>query len=67
MSGSGGIAIPNVQEWSGGSPGSPGVVGRPSGMSGSDREVLPDARERSGGPHGYPGVVGMISQISVCG
>ena len=58
MSGSGRVALPNVREWSGGLPGCPGVVGRPSRMSesglvrpsqmfGSGRKALPDVREWS--------------------
>ena len=53
-------ALPNVQEWSGGPPGCPGVVGKPSEMSESGRETLPDVpewwealldvRQLSGGP-----------------
>ena len=44
MSGSGRKAIPNVREWSGGHPGCPAVVGRPSQMSGSGQEALLDVR-----------------------
>ena len=45
MSGSGREALSDVQVWSGGLPGSPGVIGRPSRMSGSGREALKDVRE----------------------
>ena len=37
--------IPDVWEWSGGSPGCTGVVGRPSRKSGIGEEVLPEVRE----------------------
>ena len=46
MSGSGREALPDVREWSGGPPGCPGVVWRPTQMS-----------ECSGGPPGCPEVV----------
>ena len=39
--------LKDVWEWSGGTPGSPGVVGRTSRMSGSGWEALPDVRELS--------------------
>ena len=58
---------PDVQEWSGGFPGYPGVVGSPSRMSGSDRETLLDDWEWSGGPTGCPGVVGKPSRMSGSG
>ena len=45
MSWSGWEALPNVQKLSGGTPGCPGVVLRPSSMSGYGREALPDVRE----------------------
>ena len=45
MSVSGREALPEVREWSGGLPGCPGVVGRPSRMSGSGRESLTGGRE----------------------
>ena len=48
MSLSGRESIPDVQEWSGGPPGSPGAVGSLSQMSGNGREALPVFRERSG-------------------
>ena len=47
MSGSGRVALPNVWQWLGGSPGCQGVVGRPSRMSGSGREALLDVWEWS--------------------
>ena len=50
MSGNGREALPDVQEWSGGPPGSPKVVGMPSRMSGSSRESILEVREWSGGP-----------------
>ena len=37
-------ALPVVRVWSGGPPGYPGVVGRPSLMSGSGLEVQPYVR-----------------------
>ena len=52
MSGSGREALPDVQEWSGGFPESPKVIGRISRMSGSGREALPDVQELLGGPPG---------------
>ena len=69
MSGCAREALPHVWEWTGGTPGCPGVDGRTSRMSGSGREVipmsgsgwkaLPDVREWSGGPpgllRGHPG------------
>ena len=51
------VAFPDVQEWLGGPPGCPGVVGRPSRMSGSGREALPNVRKWSRGPPGCPLVV----------
>ena len=54
--------LSDVRQLTGGPPGSPGVVGRPSQMSGSGREVLPDVREWSGGPPGCLGVVRRPSQ-----
>ena len=39
---SGREALLDVREWSGGPPGCPGVVGRPSRMTESGREALPD-------------------------
>ena len=47
MSGSGRVTLPDVREWSGGPPGCPGMVGRPSRMSGSGREAFPDVWEWS--------------------
>ena len=38
-------AFADVREWSGGSLGCPGVVGRPFQVSGSGRVALPDVRE----------------------
>ena len=38
-------ALSDVREWSGGPPGCPGMVGRPSWMSSSGREALSDVRE----------------------
>ena len=45
MPGSGWLALPDVQEWSGDPSGCPGVVGRLSQMSLSGRDALPDVRE----------------------
>ena len=45
MSGSGLETLPDLRESSGGPPGCPGVVRRPSGMSVSARESLPNVRE----------------------
>ena len=74
MSGSGRLALPNVQEWSGDPPVCPGVVGRPSRMSGcgpdtvpNHRKDLPDVQEWSGVPPGCPGVVGRPSRMSGSG
>ena len=53
MSGSGRETLSDVQEWSGGPPGCPGVVGRPS--------------QRPGGPSGCPGVVERPSRLSGSG
>ena len=47
MSPSGRDAFGDLWERSGGSPGCPGVVEMPSGMSKSFREALPDVREWS--------------------
>ena len=67
-------ALPDVQEWSGGPPGCPGVVGKPSRMFESGRESLPDVRKWSGGSHVWsggpprcPGVVVSPSQRSGSG
>ena len=65
MSGSGQVALLDVQEWSRGTPASLGVVGRLSRMSGSGREVLRDVREWSGGSPECPRVVGRPSRMSV--
>ena len=43
---SGRLALSDVLEWSGGLPGCPKVLWRPSRMTGSAREALPDAWER---------------------
>ena len=43
-------SFPDVREWSGGPPGYPGVVGRPSWMTGSGLEALPVVRDWSGDP-----------------
>ena len=48
MSGSGCEALPDVREWSVGSPGCLRVVGRPYQISGSCQEALPDVQEWSG-------------------
>ena len=58
MSKSGREIIPEVRVRSGGRPGCPSVVVRPSRMSGSGWEALPDVRERLRGPWGFAGVVG---------
>ena len=59
MSGSGREALPDVQEWSKGPTGCPGVVGRPCWMSGSSLETLPKIREWLEAPlPGCPGMVG---------
>ena len=77
MSGSGWEAHQVVRVRSGGPPGCPGVVGRPSRISGSGREALPnslkahpDVQEWSGCPSGRsgvppecPGVVGRPSRM----
>ena len=65
MSVSSPAVLPDVCEWSGGPPGCPGVVGRPSWIAGSSQEVLPDVQEWSGvlldvqewsgGNHGWSG------------
>ena len=38
-------SLPDVQEWSGGPPECPGVVGMPTRMTGSGRQTLLDVRE----------------------
>ena len=73
MSGSGREVLPDVREWSGVSPGCPGVVGSLFWMSGSGRETLPevesgwealpDVRGLLGGHFGCPGVVGSPSRV----
>ena len=45
MYGCGREALPHILEWSGGPPGCPGVVGRPSRLSGSGRKSLTGGRE----------------------
>ena len=60
MTGNGQEVILKFQQWLGGTPGCPGVVGKPSRMSGvvkrpsrisgSGREVILDVRVLSGGP-----------------
>ena len=42
----------DIRKWSGGPPGCPRVVGRPTRMSGSGREALLDVWEWSEGPPG---------------
>ena len=44
MAGSGRETLPYVREWSGGLPGCPGLVGRPSRMSEIGRETLSDVQ-----------------------
>ena len=73
-SGSGREPFPKVREWSGGPPGGPRVVGRPSQRfgrpswrSGNGQEALPVVREWSGAPLGGPGVVGRPSRRSRSG
>ena len=73
LSGSGREALPDVQKWSGGPPGCPGVVGWPSQMFESGRmtipnvrewsEALPDVRVWSGVPSGCPEVVGGLPEV----
>ena len=69
--------LSDVQEWSGGTPGFPGVVVIPSQMygsggwhsrmSGTGQEALPDVREWSGGNPCYPGVIERPSRMSGSG
>ena len=47
MSAIGREALPDVWKWSGGPPGCPGVVKRPSRMSGFGRVAFPDIQEWS--------------------
>ena len=47
---SGRQALPKVWEWSGGSPGGLGVVGRPFQRTRNGRTTLSEIRERLGGP-----------------
>ena len=72
MSGSDRETLLEVQEWSGGPHGCPGMVGRPSRMSGSGRETVryvweafPEVREWSRGPPKCLGVDERPSQMSV--
>ena len=71
MSGSGQVALPDVQVWSGDPAECPGVVGGPpdvregSRMSRRGREALPNVRALSEGPHGCLGVVGRPSWMSL--
>ena len=68
-------ALPNVWEWSGYSPGCPGVVGRlsemsrvvgrPSQMSRRGQEAFPFFWEWSGDSLGCPGVFGRPYRMSV--
>ena len=58
MSVSGREALQEVREWSGVTPGCPGVVGRLSRMSGSVWAALKDGRAWSGNPPECPGVGG---------
>ena len=74
MFGSGWEALQDVRKWSGGPPGCPGVVGRPSRMSGCGREALsdvretrPDVREWSEGSLVRPAVFRMPSRMSRIG
>ena len=55
MTGSGREAILDVREWSGGPPGGPEEVGRPSRMFGCGWEAFPVVQEWLGGPPGCPG------------
>ena len=74
MTGSVREPLPDVQEWLGSPPGSPGaptgcpvVVGWFSRMSGSDQYALLDVSQLSGGPPGCLGVVGRPSRMSGSG
>ena len=51
-------ALPKGRLWSGGPPGGPEGVGRPSRMTWIGREALPMGRLWSGGPPEGPAVVG---------
>ena len=65
-----------VWEWSGGPPGCPEVVARPSGCHRAvgrpsritlcGQEAFPDVREWTGVPHGCPGVVARLFRMSGC-
>ena len=50
MSDSGRLALQDVREWSGDSPGCPVVVGWLSRMFGSGQDAFPNVREWSGDP-----------------
>ena len=56
-------ALSESREWSGGPPGGPGVVGRPSRSDGSDWVVHPEEREWSGAPPGWPEVIGRLGLV----
>ena len=58
-------ALLDSQEWCGGPPEGPGVVGRPYQRAGRGQEALPKTQEWSGGPPGGPGVIGRLSQRPV--
>ena len=68
------LALSDVQEWSGDSPGCPGVVGgtpvcpevvgRHSRLSGSGQEALSEVQERLGGPTRCLVVVKRSSRLS---
>ena len=55
--------LPDVQKWSGGPPGCPGVVGWPSWMSESGRETLPNVQEWWEVPR-CPGKLAVIQECS---
>ena len=60
--GSGRENLPDVQEWSGGPPGSSGVIGRSSRMSGSGREALRYVLEWSADHPGRPRCQGVVGR-----
>ena len=60
-------ALLDIQEWCGGPPEGPGVVGRPNQRAGRGQEALPKSREWSGGPPGGPGVIGRHYQSAKSG
>ena len=64
MSGSGRVALSDIQECSEGPLGYPGVVGRLTRTSESGQVVLPDVREWSRDPHGCPAVLGRPSRMT---